>query len=170
MIECEVMELEPQIAAVVKGQVGFEQLPDFFGDAFVAAMTAIEHQGLKATGPPFAYYPAAPTSVVTLEAGFPTSDVIESDGRVVGFELPGGTAVTTIHLGPYDAMEATYDRMQTWMVDHGYDPSPGMWEVYLSDADEEPDPSRWRTRIVWPVKVSPVSRHSNGTDPRSVSR
>ena len=49
-------------------------------------------------------------------------------------------------------MEETYSRMQTWMGDHGYDPSPGMWEVFLTDPETEPDPRRWRTRIVWPVK------------------
>ena len=151
MIDCEVTQLKPQPTAVVKGQVEFGQLPEFFGRAFTATMSAIERQGLRAMGPPFAYYPAAPTTVVTLEAGFPTSDVVEPEGKVVGFDLPGGTAVTTVHIGPYDAMEDTYSRMQTWMADHGYDPAPGMWEVFLTDSDTEPDPRRWRTRIVWPV-------------------
>lgn len=151
MIDCEVTQLKPQHAAVVKAQVGLDELPDIFREAFHATMTAIERQGLRATGPPFAYYPSAPTTVVTLEAGFPTSEAIEPEGRVVGFELPGGTAVTTVHIGPYDAMEETYTRMQSWMTDHGYDPSRGMWEVYLTDTENEPDPRRWRTRIVWPV-------------------
>ena len=128
-------------------------------------MTAIERQGLKATGPPFAYYPATPTTVVTLEAGFPASDAVDPEGRVDAFELPGGTAVTTTHVGPYDTMEETYERMRTWMADHGYEPSPGMWEVYLTDPEDEPDPARWRTRIVWPVKSGPVGRHPNGNDP-----
>lgn len=170
MIECEVTQLKPQPAAVVKGQVGFEDLPAFFGGAFTATMTAIEHQGLRATGPPFAYYPAVPTSVVTLEAGFPASGVIEPEGKVVGFELPGGTAVTTVHIGPYNAMEETYTRMQTWMVNHGYDPSPGMWEVYLTDPEREPDSRRWRTRIVWPVRSQGGSPPPNVADPLSVSR
>lgn len=170
MIDCEVIDLRPQKAAVVKAQVGFDQLPDFFGRAFQATMTAIERQGLKATGPPFAYYPATPTTVVTLEAGFPASDAVDPDGRVDAFELPGGTAVTTTHFGPYDSMEETYERMRTWMADHGYEPSPGMWEVYLTDPEDEPDPARWRTRIVWPVKSGPVGRHPIGNDPAAMHR
>ena len=155
MIDCEVTQLKPQPTAVVKGQVRFDQLPAFFGRAFTATMSVIERQGLRAIGPPFAYYPAVPTTVVTLEAGFPTSEVVEPEGTVVGLELPGGGAVTTVHIGPYDEMEETYARMQTWMADHGYDPAPGMWEVFLTDSATEPDPRRWRTRIVWPVAGAP---------------
>jgi len=170
MIDCKVLELKPQIAAVKKGQVAFDQLPAFFSGAFQAVMAAVERQGLLVAGPPFAYYPAAPTSVVTLEAGFPTSATIESAGGVVAFELPGGKAISTVHVGPYEAMEETYTRMQHWMVGHGYEPSPGMWEIYLTDPEDEPDASRWRTRIVWPVRSPAVAPSPKWADAQPASR
>lgn len=169
-IDCQVIDLRPQKAAVVKAQVGFDELPDFFGEAFHATMSTIERQGLEAMGPPFAYFPATPTTVVHLEAGFPASDAVDPDGTVEAFELPGGTAVMTTHFGSYDDMEETYERMRTWMVDHGYEPSPAMWEVYLSGPDDEPDPARWRTRIVWPVTSGPVGRQPIGDDPAPAHR
>jgi hypothetical protein len=30
-------------------------------------------------------------------------------------------------------------------------PAGHVWEVYLSQPQAEPDPSTWRTRIVWPL-------------------
>ena len=169
-IDCEVIDLRPQKAAVVKAQVRVDELPDFFGEAFEATMSTIEQQGLEATGPPFAYYPATPTTVIHLEAGFPASDDVDPDGTVDAFELPGGTAVMTTHFGPYDTMEETYALMRSWMADHGYEPSPGLWEVYLTGPDDEPDPARWRTRIVWPVKAGPAGRRPNRDDPAPTRR
>jgi hypothetical protein len=26
-----------------------------------------------------------------------------------------------------------------------------MWEYYLSDPEQEPDPAKWQTRVIWPL-------------------
>jgi effector-binding domain-containing protein len=36
-------------------------------------------------------------------------------------------------------------------VAQGRRPASTMWEVYLTDPEEEPDPARWRTEVYWPV-------------------
>ena len=33
----------------------------------------------------------------------------------------------------------------------GSRPGPLMWESYLTDPGDEPDPATWRTLIVWPT-------------------
>ena len=66
--------------------------------------------------------------------------------------LPGGRAVEGIHVGSYDHLPGAYADLQQWMEQHGLEPANLMWEYYLTDPGIEPDPSRWRTRIVWPVR------------------
>ncbi len=151
MIECQKVDVEPQTVAVVAGEVAMDKLTEFFGEAFPAVVSAIESQGLTVVGPPFAFYPTPPTEVVMLEAGFPTASPVEPDGMVVAGDLPGGPAVSAVHVGPYDTMEQTYTELQAWMGDRGLRPAPHMWEIYLSDPDTEPDPSLWRTQIIWPI-------------------
>jgi effector-binding domain-containing protein len=38
-----------------------------------------------------------------------------------------------------------------WLAEHGHRLAGGMWEYYLSDQAQEPDPATWRTEIVCPI-------------------
>jgi effector-binding domain-containing protein len=67
------------------------------------------------------------------------------------FELPGGRVVVATHVGPFEAMEKTYAELIAWSQAEGLTLAEGMWESYLSDPSAEPDPSTWRTLIVWPL-------------------
>ena len=69
----------------------------------------------------------------------------------LAFVLPAGRAVVVVHVGPYDTLEATYGRLLEWVAAQGMELATGMWEEYLSDPEQEPDPATWRTRIVAPV-------------------
>jgi effector-binding domain-containing protein len=147
----EIVELEPQEAIAVRGDVAIAELPQFFERAFHEAADAAGASGVQIVGPPFGFYPEMPTDTVAVEAGFPVSAPAETHGNAHRFVLPGGRAVQAIHVGPYDTMETTYRALQSWMVEQGLHPSVGMWECYLSDPQAEPDPANWQTRIIWPV-------------------
>lgn len=147
----EIVELEEQHALAMRGDVSVAELPEFFGTAFTAVVAAVEEAGLTVVGPPFGYYPVMPTDVVIIEAGFPVSTTGELSGDVHRLVLPGGPAVVAVHVGPYDTMVKTYTRLQAWMEERDLIPASGMWESYLSDPTTDPDPSTWRTQIVWPV-------------------
>jgi effector-binding domain-containing protein len=147
----EIVELEPQEAIAVRGDVRIADLAAFFERAFHEAADAAVATGVEIVGPPFGFYPEMPTDTVVVEAGFPVSAPVRTEGNAHRIVLPGGRAVQAVHIGPYDTMEQSYDQLQSWMAAHGLQPAVGMWECYLSDPEAEPDPARWRTRIVWPV-------------------
>jgi effector-binding domain-containing protein len=65
--------------------------------------------------------------------------------------LPGGDAFEAIHTGPYDTLGETYGAIQQQMQAEGLTPSDSMWEYYLSDPEQEPDPAKWQTKVVWPT-------------------
>ena len=147
----EIVELEPQEAIAVRGDVAIADLPGFFERAFHAAAEAASACGIEIVGPPFGFYPEMPAETVAVEAGFPVSAPAEDHGHVHRIVLPGGRAVQAIHVGPYDTMEKTYDDLQSWMAEQGLHPAVGMWESYLSDPQVERDPANWQTRIIWPI-------------------
>ena len=89
-------------AAVVRAGMAASDLPPFFARAYGAVAAAAAGQGLEVAGEPFAFCPNTPTEVVEVAAGFPVSGAVQPAGDVVPMELPGGRAVTTVRVGPYD--------------------------------------------------------------------
>ena len=151
MTEIHLIERDEQATAAVRERVPVSELPQFFDRVYHETMAALTAQGLHPTGPPFAKYYGKPTDTADVEAGFPASGPVSGSGDVIAGTLPGGKVVEAMHVGPYDTMETTYHEMVAWVGEHGLTPSDVMWETYLSDPREEPDPATWRTQIFWPV-------------------
>lgn len=118
----ELVELGPRPAAVVRASMAASDLPPFFARAYGAVAAAAAGQGLEVAGEPFAFCPNTPTEVVEVAAGFPVSGAVQPAGDVVPMELPGGRAVTTVHVGPYDTLHETYAQMREWMAAQGLTP------------------------------------------------
>lgn len=147
----DVTTLAPQPAAAIQAEVPMAQLRTVFDRAYGAVARAVADQGVQLVGPPFGFYPRMPTDTVAVAAGFPVAAPITADGDVVPLELPGGLAITGVHVGPYDTLEQTYAELAEWAAAAGYRLAEQMWETYLSDPSAQPDPATWQTRIVWPV-------------------
>lgn len=152
MPEFELVTRAEQPTAVVHEKVPMKELPQFFARAYGQVFGAMQAEGLTPAGPPFALYFGMPTDTVEVEAGFPVSEKLEAQrGAVLPGTLPGGRCVHGLHLGPYETMKKTYDELWKWAGEKQLRPHAEMWESYLSDPKAEPDPTRWRTEIFWPV-------------------
>jgi AraC family transcriptional regulator len=153
-MDVERVELAPARLIGVHEVVAMGELSEFFGRAFHAAASGMARHGLEPGGPAVALYAGAVTDEVDVTAGFLAPDPQRHyghDGGLTEVALPEGPAVVTVHVGPYDALAATYRELEQWMDAHGLVPRDVMWEEYLDGPDTEPDPARWRTRIVYPV-------------------
>lgn len=107
--------------------------------------------GVAMDGPPLVRYHDW-SDPVDLEAGIPVASAIEPKGRVKATLLPAGDAVIAWHVGPYEKLGETHERVKAYMESHGLEARGSMWEEYWTDPGMEPDPARWRTKVVWPVK------------------
>ncbi|WP_024477456.1 GyrI-like domain-containing protein [Arthrobacter sp. CAL618] len=140
-----------QPVAVVRERVPMDSLTDFFGRAFHRVMAATQTQGTNPAGPPFALYHGMPSETIDVEAGFPIAGhFAEADG-VSQSVLPETDAFEAIHVGPFDTLGQTYELLQAAIESAGLTPADIAWESYLTDPEAEPDPSKWITKVVWPV-------------------
>jgi effector-binding domain-containing protein len=72
-------------------------------------------------------------------------------GDVGASELPAGPAAVATHLGPYNTLSQTYDRLHEWIHAQGREEGPGPWESYVDDPAVVKDHSLLRTEVVWPL-------------------
>ncbi len=145
--EVELIELEPQPAAIIRGYVTEAAIPQFMATAFADVQRALKEQGVKPAGRPLAHCTPSGEEF-TIEAGFPTSAPVKPSGRVWPIELPGGPAARTLHQGAYDAIRAAYDALDQWATEHDYVHTARAWESYL-DTPDVPHP---RTLVTLPCR------------------
>ena len=96
----------------------------------------------------------------------PTATYAETDAGmdvVVGFaydgaapsgleivELPAGSAVCGVHLGPMDRIHESWQAMHRWLVENNYEYAGPCRELYVRSESE--DQKDWVTELQQPVK------------------
>ena len=128
-----------------------DKLTEVMGSLFGEVYEYIHQSGRQPVGMPFSRYHSMDGNTVDLECGMPVAPALEGRGRVQAGELPAGTVATVTHTGPYDDLPQTWSALTEWMGSQGLQPSGSPWEVYVTDPGAEPDQSKWRTDIFFPV-------------------
>jgi effector-binding domain-containing protein len=142
--------VQPQPVGVMRSIRSIPQIGPWISAAFDEVAAVVSSHDAGPAGPPFARFHDRGENVVEVEAGFPCTAPIASDGWVEPATLPGGPVVTTTYVGPYEGIGAVHDELRMWIESHRGRVAGDAWEVYLDSPDDQPDPSRRRTRIVQP--------------------
>jgi effector-binding domain-containing protein len=150
--------LTEQPAAAITATLGVAEIGPWLATVYTEVAQVLARSGAGPVGPPFARYHRLGEAAsfvkdrFLVEGGFPAARLIPASGRVVPVVLPGGVAVWTVHVGPYEEMAGAYDALLGWARDQGWRDVGDPWEIYLSDPSSEPDPATWRTEVVVPVE------------------
>jgi effector-binding domain-containing protein len=152
MAEFAFRSIPRQDTAVVRVTTDPQGIGTAMGEALPRAFAAVATAGGHPAGPPFTKYTAYSETSVEFETGVPVAAPFAASGDVVPGELGGCDAAVGMHVGPYDTIGRTYGELQAWIEARGRKPSAVMWEHYLTDPEAQPDPSTWRTEVVWPVE------------------
>lgn len=152
--ECVQTKAEPQPVASVRVTIPERDVAQNLAVILPEVMTYISSVGADMAGPPFCRHHGYADGKIDLEAGIPLRKKVEGKGRIQASELPGGDVAVTWHVGHYAELPSSYRLLADWMKEHGLEPRGGHWEVYWTDPGMEPDPKRWRTQVLWPVKAA----------------
>lgn len=148
-IEIRNIEARPVMSARRKSTQA--ELKTVFHEVLPAAFQHILASGGQPAGAPFARYHTWEENNVDVEAGIPVTQPIAGSGEIVASELPGGQMAVVDHFGPYEGLHAGYEALHRWMAENGYKAAGAPFEIYWTDPGEEPDQSKWRTEILYPV-------------------
>lgn len=149
----ELRVIKPRLTASVRDTVSRDDVTQVLGRSFQAVKEALATQRIEADGSPYARWHEFGDQV-DLEAGLMVKTAIAELGDVKPSQLPGGPAVIAVHAGPYEGLKATYDALEAWIARSGRTANGGPWEIYLTDPSAEPDPSKWLTEVIYPLRQS----------------
>lgn len=91
---------------------------------------------------------------VGLEVGWPAIGAPDVAEPLAVITYPAGRAVVRRHVGPFERLHQTYAALEQAIAERGLQPGAPARESYETNPEEEPDPSRWVTEIVWPLAGS----------------
>lgn len=157
--EAEPEELEVRITEVaerdvmsIRATVPVEQVGDTLGHCFSEIMEYLTAQGTAPMGPPFTRFHSYNPGKMEIEAGFPVTELLEGTKRIRPSKLPGGEVAIAWHLGHYEQIGTTHQRLAEWLDSHELASEDVRWEVYWTDPGREPDSSKWRTQLFVKLK------------------
>ena len=138
--------------AVIREEVPENDLAEAMGRMFQAVMAALNEQGIEPASQPFARYHSFGENI-DFEAGVIVSQPITPAGDVKPGELPAGPAAIAVHTGTYETLGATHAAMRRWLeANPAQQQNGGPFEIYVSDPAAEPDPAKWMTEVIYPLK------------------
>ena len=148
----EVKKVTEQHVVSIRTQCHVAELGAILSEILPEVWRYIRKNGIAPSGPPFTRYHGFENDRVDIEGGLPVPKELPSEGRINAGLLPGGEVASTVHLGPYDKLPDAHDALHVWLEKNRKDSAGPQWEMYLTDPGLEPDPSKWKTELMWPIK------------------
>lgn len=147
----EITEMDEIVLAEVRTRAKQADIGALIGDTLPQLFGSLAARGIQPTGMPMTVYHEWAGDECDVSIAVPVVTEFESQGDVTCSTLAAGRIVQAIHVGPYEGLAETYDKLQVWLKEQGLEMGMPCWEVYLTDPETVPDPAEWRTRIAIPV-------------------
>jgi Transcriptional regulator, effector-binding domain/component len=159
MIDAEIRDLVPRATAAIRLHAPTDALSELFDLHLPNIADRLADMGVDPAGPPYGRYHSHGAEEVDVEIGIPVDRPLPNvrplaeaeEGEMAASELPGGPVAVTVHLGSYDTLTQTYERLRDWIHEQGREDGPGPWESYVDDPTEVDDASQLRTEVCWPL-------------------
>lgn len=145
-------EIQSQPIVGIRAITTMEEIKQVIGALFGEVMDYLTGNGLAPAGMPFTIYHEMDAERLEMECGMPVASPVEGTERVRPGELPAGKVATVTHMGPYEQLGQTWSALMKWMEEEDLQAAGAPWEVYVTDPGEEPDQSKWRTDIFFPIR------------------
>lgn len=143
---------EPMHVMSMRRKTNQQGIGQSFMEMLPATFEYVVTHGGQPAGPPFGRYHSYSPEDIDLEAGIPVAAPVAGSSDVQASEIPGAEVASIEHWGSYDNLIETWNKIQNWIPENGYEYAAPPYEIFWTDPGSEPDSSKWRTEIVWPIK------------------
>ena len=141
-------------AFAVRLQATMAEISQKMGMAYGGITKTMQEQRLTPAGPPISiYYNDGANGTFEFDAamiyaGKPGKTV---DG-VKAVTLPATNVAVVEFYGPYEKTGAAHEAINAWAKTNNKTINGAPWEEYITDPMVEKDPSKWLTKVYYPIK------------------
>lgn len=151
-IERRVLEHEQPIL-FIRRRIAFADLQQVMGECFGALYGHGQVAGLAIAGLPIARFVTAGPGLWTVDFIMPLAVPAEASGEMQPGTLAAGPVAFAVHHGLYEGLPEANAAIERWIEQNGFEVAGPMWESYVTDPGEMPNPADWRTEIFWPLQA-----------------
>ena len=150
----ELVQMPDEMVITVTDSCKWSDIASKMGQMYNDLMNYLKIQKVQPSGAPFSIYDKwEPANQFTVfEEGFPVAQPAIDKGRVKFRILPACKAVMGVHYGAYDKTTYLYNVIDEYTKEFRLESAGGPMEVYVVNHMTEPDTSKWKTEIYFPVK------------------
>lgn len=151
--EIKTIDLPARYYIGVRETVTFDKITEFFKNSLGPAFEAVQSKNIETAGMPCGLYFVwdMENNRTDMAGAIPVKTKAEIEGFTT-FELPAGKALTVDYYGDYSGSEAAHNAIDRYAEANGIRTGMPVVEEYVTDPEQEPDPSRWLTRIFYPIE------------------
>ena len=136
----------------VRETVQMDKVTEFFTNSLGKAMQAAQEKGAEIAGAPCGLY-------FTWDEATKTTDMagaipVKAKTEINGFsavEIPASEALLVEYYGDYHNIGDAHTAMEQYIAATGMKTTPPAIEAYITDPGQEPDASKWLTKVYYPI-------------------
>lgn len=155
-VKAEVLRLDAQPIVYISGAAAADEAGAMLGAAYAKLNSHVAAHGLKEAAPPIAI--TREFNEETHNWRFDAALVVDKpdppgapESGIQTGQTYAGDVLRVTHVGPYAAMEPTYNALAAWRTVAGFEDNGDSWEQYVSDPASTPE-AELVTYINWPIK------------------
>lgn len=147
--EISTKEIKAMDAVALRVVASMEEMATAMGNAYGKLMPIV---GDKMAGPPFAIWYKWEGETFEFDNCIPTAGPLPVSGDIKNIKTYEGRVVSVLHTGAYETTYFSWEAIGEYMAKNNLESGGSPMEVYLTDPGSEPDPNKWVTELVWPIK------------------
>jgi effector-binding domain-containing protein len=147
-----------QAYAGIRVDVTTQELSTVIPQLIGEIISWMSQHGMAPSGPPLVrYHTIDMPSRLDIELGVPVTTPVAGNRQIKPGALPAGRYATLIYTGPYDGLLQANAALIDWAHTRGLqwdhwqdakgDAFRARYESYLTDPQQQPDPSQWQTEV-----------------------
>lgn len=150
--EVSIKEVESTFAMTYRTKCTIEEIGNVMGPAFGTIMEVIGANGAQVIGSPFSIWYEWESEIMEFDNAIPVDKKINGTKDVLPIKTYQGKVAFVSHMGEYSTTYFSWGVLEEYIKENKLEMSGSPYEVYVTDPETEPDPTKWVTELYWPIK------------------